>query len=101
MVRNSVRFVPYQDRKAVSAGLKTIYLAPSAELAADALEEFAAVWDAKYPVISKSWRSRWNEVIPFFKFSRRNQESGVYDRRGRVGQLHDSKSHQTPAVFSE
>jgi transposase-like protein len=69
MVRNSVRFVPYKDRKAVTAGLKTIYLAPSAELAAEALEEFAKVWDAKYPMISKSWRNRWTEVIPFFKFS--------------------------------
>jgi transposase-like protein len=69
MVRNSVRFVPYKDRKAIIAGLKTIYLAPSAELAADALEKFAMEWDTKYPMIAKSWRNRWNEVIPFFKFS--------------------------------
>jgi transposase-like protein len=69
MVRNSVRFVPYKDRKGVIAGLKNIYLAPSAELASDALDAFADVWDKKYPMISKSWRSRWNEVIPFFKFS--------------------------------
>jgi len=69
MVRNSVRFVPYKDRKAVITGLKTIYLAPSADLAFLALDEFAAVWDKKYPMISKSWRNRWNEVIPFFKFS--------------------------------
>jgi transposase-like protein len=69
MVRNSVRFVPYKDRKAVISGLKAIYLAPSAELAADALDEFASVWDKKYPMISKSWRSRWTEAIPFFKFS--------------------------------
>jgi transposase-like protein len=69
MARNPVRFVPYKYRKAVSAGLKKIYLAPSAELASVALKEFAGVWDAKYPVIAKSWRSRWNEVIPFFKFS--------------------------------
>jgi transposase-like protein len=69
MVRNSVRFVPYKDRKAVIAGLKTIYLAPSAELAAEALDAFAVEWDRKYPMIAKSWRNRWNEVIPFFKFS--------------------------------
>jgi transposase-like protein len=69
MVRNSVRFVPYKDRKAVTAGLKTIYLSPSAELASEALEEFANIWDKKYPMISKSWRSRWTEIIPFFKFS--------------------------------
>ena len=69
MVRSSVRFVPYKDRKAVIAGLKAIYLAPSAELAGQALEEFAEVWDTKHPMISRSWRNRWNEVIPFFKFS--------------------------------
>jgi len=69
MVRNSVRFVPYKDRKAVTTDLKKIYLAPSAELALAALDEFADGWDKKYPMISKSWRNRWNEVIPFFKFS--------------------------------
>jgi transposase-like protein len=69
MARNSVRFVPYKDRKAVIAGLKNIYPAPSAEPDAGALEEFAGVWDTKYPMISRSWRNRWNEVIPFFKFS--------------------------------
>jgi transposase-like protein len=69
MVRTPVRFVPYKDRKAVIAGLKNIYLAPSEELAAFALDEFAGVRDKKYSMIAKSWRSRWNEVIPFFKFS--------------------------------
>jgi transposase-like protein len=47
MVRNAVRFVPCKDRRAVAAGLKAVYLAPSAELAACALDEFAAAWDAK------------------------------------------------------
>jgi transposase-like protein len=63
MVRSSVRFVPYKARKAVITGLKAVSLAPSA------LEEFAAVWDRKYPMIAKSWRNRWTEVIPFFTFS--------------------------------
>ena len=39
------------------------------ELAAGALDSFAAEWDQKYPMISRSWRNRWNEVIPFFRFS--------------------------------
>ena len=69
MVRNSVKYVPYKDRKAVIAGLKEIYLAPSADAAAAALERFAEKWDSKYPAISKSWQDRWNEVIPFLKFS--------------------------------
>jgi transposase-like protein len=69
MVRNSVKYVPYKDRKAVTADLKEIYLAPSADAAESALERFAGKWDRKYPAISKSWRNRWNEVIPFMKFS--------------------------------
>ena len=69
MVRNSVKYVPYKDRKAVTADLKEIYLAPSGDAAASALERFSENWDQKYPAISRSWRSRWNEVIPFMKFS--------------------------------
>jgi transposase-like protein len=69
MVRNSVKYVPYKDRKAVAAGLKEIYLAPSADAASSELKRFAEHWDKKYPAISKSWRARWNEVIPFMKFS--------------------------------
>jgi len=69
MVRNSVKYVPYKDRKTVTADLKEIYLAPSAAAAESALERFAEKWDQKYPAISRSWRNRWNEVIPFMKFS--------------------------------
>jgi transposase-like protein len=69
LVRSSTRFVPCKDRKAAAAGLKKIYLAPSSGLAAEALEESSALRDRKYPVISKSWKTRRNGVIPFFKFS--------------------------------
>ncbi|MDR2184746.1 MAG: transposase, partial [Treponema sp.] len=68
-VRNPVRFVPYKDRKAVTAALKTVYPAPSAEAAAFALKEFADIWDKKYPMIAKSWRSLRAGIIPFFTFS--------------------------------
>jgi transposase-like protein len=68
LARNSARFVPYKDRKAITADLKKIYLSPPAELAAAALDEFAGTWDARYPMIAKSWRARRNEIIPFFKF---------------------------------
>jgi transposase-like protein len=69
MVRNSVKYISYKDRKEITADLKEIYLAPSDRSAETALEKFAEKWDGKYPAISKSWRSRWSEVIPFFKFS--------------------------------
>ena len=69
MIRNSVKYVPYKDRKAVTGDLKEIYLAPSADSAEAALEKFAEKWDSKYPAISKSWQTRWNEIIPYMKFS--------------------------------
>jgi transposase-like protein len=69
MVRNSVKYISYKDRKAITSDLKEIYLAPSDTAAEAALNRFAEKWDKQYPVISKSWRSRWNEVIPFLKFS--------------------------------
>jgi len=69
MVRNSVKYVSFKDRKEITCGLKEIYLAPSADAAAAALDRFAEKWDKKYPAISKSWRNRWSEVIPFMKFS--------------------------------
>jgi transposase-like protein len=66
MGRDSARFVPYKDRKAVVAGLKNICPASSAEPAARALEESAGAWDTKRPMISNPRRNRWNEAIPFF-----------------------------------
>jgi len=69
MVRNSVKYISYKDRKAVTSDLKEIYLAPSENAAEGALDRFSGKWDKKYPAISKSWRNRWSEVIPFFKFT--------------------------------
>jgi transposase-like protein len=69
MVRGSVKYVPYKDRKAVTGDLKEIYLAPSEGAAVAALERFAEKWDRKYPAVSKSWRNWWAEIIPYMKFS--------------------------------
>jgi len=69
MVRNSVKYVSFKDRKEITGDLKEIYLAPSSDAAHASLDRFAEKWDKKYPAISKSWRNRWSEVIPFMKFS--------------------------------
>ena len=68
LVRNSLSYVSYKDRKAVAADLRTVYTAPTATEAEQALVDFAEVWDKQYPTISKSWMSHWNRVIPFFAF---------------------------------
>jgi len=68
MVRNSLKFVPFRDRKAIAADLRKVYTAPSEEMAVDELEAFSKRWDSRYPMISRSWKSKWSDLTPFFKF---------------------------------
>jgi putative transposase len=68
LVRHSTKYVSYKDRKQVAADLKTIYRAATAEEAEENLANFAAKWDARYPMISKSWKSNWARVVPMFGF---------------------------------
>jgi putative transposase len=64
-IRNSMRYVAYQDRKKVAADLRPVYRAVNAEAAAQALEAFDETWGEKYPMIADSWRTRWDYIIPF------------------------------------
>jgi putative transposase len=68
MVRNSLKYVSYKDRKAVAKDLKTIYGAATEEAAEQALMQFAQTWDKQYPTISKSWLAHWAQITPFFAF---------------------------------
>ncbi|MEI7066055.1 IS256 family transposase [Dickeya chrysanthemi] len=68
MVRNSLKYVSWKDYKGVTSGLKAVYRAPTEEAALMALEDFAAVWDEKYPQISKSWRTHWENLNTFFGY---------------------------------
>jgi putative transposase len=69
LIRNSLDFVSYKDRKVVAAALKEIYKAKDADAGAEALQAFAAgEWGLKYPAIALSWRRHWSAVIPFFAF---------------------------------
>jgi putative transposase len=67
-IRNSIKFVPYKDRKAVCADLKKIYGAVNLEDAEYAKEEFREKWDKKYPSILRSWNANWAELTTFFEF---------------------------------
>lgn len=66
MVRHSMNYVGWQDRKEVAKDLKEIYTAATAELAEWELGEFAKKWDKRFPMISKSWITNWSRIIPFF-----------------------------------
>jgi putative transposase len=68
MVRNSLKYVSYKDRRAVAADLKTIYSAATEAGAEQALMQFAQTWDKQYPSISKSWLAHWAQITPFFAF---------------------------------
>ncbi len=68
MVRNSVRFVNWKDRKQLCSDLKLIYTAATEQEAEMALDEFAQKWDDKYPMVSQSWRNNWQNIIPFFDY---------------------------------
>ena len=68
MIRNSTKFVSWKERKLICADLKKIYSAPSEKSGLDALDEFAAKWDPRYPMISKSWRSNWENLNEFFAY---------------------------------
>lgn len=67
-LRNSSKYVSYKDIKALMADLKKVYTAVDEEAALNALDEFAAVWDSKYPRISKSWYDNWVNLSTYFKF---------------------------------
>jgi len=68
MVRNSMKFVPWKDYKAIAADLKSIYQSATEEDALHSLEHFAERWDDKYPQISKSWRAHWQNLNTLFNY---------------------------------
>ncbi len=70
LIRYSMQFASWKERKAIAKALRAIYTAPSAETAATALDDFEeSTWGQKYPPIVASWRRKWEQVIPFFAFS--------------------------------
>ena len=69
LIRHSLDFATWKVRKELAVALRTIYTAPDADLAAIALDAFAAgPWGQRYPAVVASWRRAWAHVIPFFAF---------------------------------
>src|SRR3954447_6007812 len=69
LIRNSLDFANWKERKPLAAALRAIYTAPSAEAAGAALEAFErGPWGVKFPTVVASWRRAWAHVIPFFAF---------------------------------
>jgi putative transposase len=69
LIRHSMDFASWKDRKSVAQALRTVYRAADAAAGQAALDDFAqGPWGAKYPAIAQSWRRNWELVIPFFAF---------------------------------
>jgi putative transposase len=69
LLRNSLDFANWKQRKPLAAALRAIYTAPSADLAADALDVFErGEWGQRFPTVVAAWRRAWTRVIPFFAF---------------------------------
>lgn len=69
MVRNSLKYVSWKQRKEVAADLKAIYQAPTDEQAEMNLTAFETKWDELHPSIGQSWRRNWERIRPFFAYS--------------------------------
>ena len=69
LIRNSLAFVTWKDRKAIMPSIKAIYQAENADVALIRLEDFEEKWGKRYPAIGQAWRRSWEYVIPFFAFA--------------------------------
>lgn len=69
LVRHSLSYVSYKERKEVAADLKLIYTAPSLGEAETRLLEMVEKWEKHYPVVARSWQANWARVAPMFQFT--------------------------------
>lgn len=70
MVRHSLKFVPYVDRKEVAKDLKKIYESSTTAEAEKQLQNFKEQWDSAYPSIAKSWEKNWERLTHFLEYTK-------------------------------
>jgi putative transposase len=68
LIRSSLRYVSWKERRAVARDLKAIYRAPTLEAAEEELQAFSAQWDSRFPQISRIWKAHWANLTPFFDY---------------------------------
>lgn len=69
LIRNSLDYASWKDRKALAAAIKPIYTAPTAEAAEAELDAFeVSLWGERFPTVVAAWRRAWARVVPFFAF---------------------------------
>ena len=70
-IRNSLKYVSYKDQKLLLKDLKRVYKANSKSEADQELESFCEKWDIKYPIVTKSWKSNWDNLSNYFKYTKK------------------------------
>ena len=68
LIRNSIKYCAWKDRRAVVNALKPMYTAPTVDAASDALDSFESAFGVRYPAIVDLWRRNWERFIPFLAF---------------------------------
>ena len=68
LVRHSLNFVSWKQRKEMADDLKEVYGAPTVDQAEAQLVAFSAKWDETHPKVSQSWRNNWQRIIPYFAY---------------------------------
>jgi putative transposase len=68
MIRNSLKYVNWKNRKELVTDLKKVYTAPTIDAAEIELVKFAEKWDDQYPTISKMWNNHWGNIVPFLSY---------------------------------
>jgi transposase-like protein len=70
LLRNSFKYASKKDWPQIAKDIKPVYTAPSEAAALDALAEFSAKWEKRYPAITRLWENAWAEFVPFLQFDR-------------------------------
>ncbi|MCA8426673.1 IS256 family transposase [Burkholderia seminalis] len=97
LIRNSLDYASWKDRRGLAAAIKPIYAAPSAEAAQAELDAFAnGPWGQKFPTVSSAWRNAWDRVIPFFAFPPGGRKIIYTTNAIEKYQLAAAQDHQDP-----
>lgn len=102
LIRNSLDYASWKDRKDLAAAIKPIYKAVSAEAAECALNAFEqGAWGRKFPTVTAAWRRAWDKVIPFFAFPPEVRRVIYTTNCHRKRQRQAAKNHQNPRPFPQ
>ena len=96
LIRNSLSFVSWQDRKQLLPALRAIYRAETAEVAEPRLADFEAEWGKKYPAIAPAWRRALERGHPVLRLSAGDPEDDLHHQRHRESASRPAQDHQDP-----